>query len=320
MINSGDWVKTWGGPEWTPYARAIASQYAIQIPWFLTVYSTLTGAALERRTVVTDPWQYDTLIFGAHINIGTDGLGDNGQQVYLNMTDLEANIPWSVPNTIGASPMTAYGGSRVAAMPILKLPEAVFIPAHTRLRHDFKMINAQTVSGGTITWVGVQLINPCGLGAPECVVMPDGSKIRTGTRRPWMCTIGLGRETALAGALTYAMTASGNYLHYTPPVECDVEIHDIACNFFVQGGVTIPVDDVVIKIADAGERGMWTPSQAPVPSVFGNVAQVFPALPFSKPYLLRKNHRLQIFVLNRNTGTTINNAMATIRGVQLCEY
>lgn len=320
-LNSGNLIKYFGGPEWTPYAQAIAEAYSTIVPFYLTVPTTLTGATRERKTFKTDPYQHDVLIFGAHVNIGNVDSGDSGQQVFLQVADLRTGIPWATPNSVNGSPATAFGGSQVQPMPILRLPEAFFLPRFVELQHDWKMINAATVTGGSITWVGVQMINHC----PEnpqvdCVTMPDGRTIKVGSRLPWFSTLGLGRESWSANSLTFNMNAGSHYLSYTPPQDCDIEIHEINANFFSQAGVSSNPQLIQVKISDAGEREMWTPDLAPSPAVLGSFSQAYPSLPFTKPYILKKGHRLQFLVRNGNPSTAIGNAYATIRGVRLCEY
>ena len=55
---------------------------------------------------------------------------------------------------------------------------------------------------------------------------------------------------------------------------------------------------------------------------FGPIShtQIYPALPFTEPYLLKKGHRLQISLQNNNTSTGFDNMFLTIRGVRLCAY
>lgn len=315
-LNGGKFINHWSGPYWTPYARAIAEQYAVQSPIFMTVPTTLTGAALERRTVITDPYQYDVLLFGAHIDMGTDTNGDNGQQIFLQVSGLDTGLSWVTPGPFNGAPATAFGGSRTQPMPILKLPEAFFLAANTRLKHDWSMFSL-TATGGSLTWLGVQLSNPCGLGAPETVTMPDGSVIRVGGRLPWLAVIGLGREQVTGGALNYQLNAGRRFLHYTPPVDCDIEIHDIHCNFFSQLGVANDPNLIQFTLSDEGEREMWSRTFAPSPALMGAVTQAYPGLPLTKPYLLKKNRQLLLTVLN-NGSTGINNGFVVIRGVKLC--
>ena len=319
-LDSGNWVGSYGGPEWSPYAQAIADHYAVQVPWYLTIPTTLTGVALQRRTILSVPYQHDILIFGAHINIGTDAAGDNGQLVFLQVTDLESGVSWVTPNIINSAPATAFGGSRTEVTPILKLPEVYFLPKYTRLKFDWSQPTGANVTGGSITWCGVQLSQPRDGKAPEFVATPNGETIRVGSRMPWLSTVGLGRRTFTAGDLAFQMVAGGRYLQYTPPVDCAVEIHDIHCNFFTRAGVDMLPNNVMVKITDAGERGIWTPDLAPIPSTFGSMTQVYPGLPFTKPYLMKPGHRFQLSVQNNNAALAINDAMVTIRGVRLCEY
>jgi len=316
-LNSGNYINYWG-PELTPYARAIAEHYSQQVPYYLTVPTKLTGTAREDRVSVTDPYQYDSLIVGCHIAMGSGANGDNGQQIFLQVEDLRTGLLWSTPGQVGTSPCTAYGGSRAAAMPILKLPEAFFLPAHVRLKHTFSVISS-TATGGFLTWIGVQLINPFQEGAPKTVQMPDGSTIRVGTRMPWLSTIGLGTEISVIGSLRYVLGAGNIYTQYTPPMDCDVEIHDIEANWFTQNGSDKLPDNVLFSIADKGEPRMWQPSRSPAPAVMGDSTKAYPSMPFTKPYRLKKGHRLQITTQNTDSGD-INDAYITVRGVRLCDF
>lgn len=317
MNNWGNAIQHWPF-AWTPYAEAIAAEYATVVPLFITVPTTLTGVTRERKSVVIPPYLYDSLIFGAHINMGSDSNGDNGQQIFLQVSDLRSGITWAAPGPLDSAPATAYGGSRTQTMPILNLPEAFFLPANVQLKHDWKMFS-QLATGGSITWVGVQLIGPKGGRAPETVTMPDGQRIKVGSRLPWLATIGLGAEISVLGSPFYAIEAGRRYLHYTPPLDCDTEITDIAANYFTQGGVSSTPTNILLGLSDRGQREFWTVNLAPSPGVVGDVTKAYPALPLSKPYTLKKGRRLQLSLLNLNTAT-VNNAFAVVRGVRLCDY
>lgn len=314
---------TWGNkithwPKWTPYARAIADQYEVVVPVYITVPTTLTNTVREIRTVTAPGYLHDILIFGAHINIGSNASGDNGQLVFLQVTDQRTGIPWVMPSPVNAAPATAFGGSRFQSMPVLQLPEAFFLPKNVELRHDWFMYSS-AVTGGTLTWVGVQLINPRNGKSPETVLMEDGTEVKVGSRLPWLATTGLGNEISVIGAPNYAMAAGSRYRHFTPPNDCDVEIHDIAANYFTQGGVSSSPNNILLGLSDKGQREFWTVNLAPSPAVAGDFTKAYPSLPFSKPYILKAGNRLQISALNLNA-LVINNAYATVRGVRLCEY
>lgn len=319
MLNSGNVIGHYGGPVWTPYAQAIASHYSHIIPWFDTVPTNLSGVVRERQIVIHDGYEHDLLLFGAHINIGTDANGDNGQQVFLQVNDLETGITWTAPSPLDCSPATAYGGSRRQTMPILKLPEAFFLPANVQLRHEWRSLGA-IATGGTLTWVGVQLINPKAGKRPKFVTMPDGKSIPVGSRLPWFSTTGLGDEIIILGSPFYVLGAdSQSFREYYPPNDCDVEIHDIHANWFTQAGVDQDPKDVLFSLTDTGDRRMWSADKSPAPSVMGDVAKAYPALPLTKPYMLKQNRQLQLIVQNKNAAA-INNAFVTIRGVRLCNF
>lgn len=317
-LNSGNIINYWGA-QLTPYARAIISAYRVAVPVFITVPTNLTGTVREEVQVISDPFEYDSLIIGAHINMGSDSNGDNGQLIFLNVSDLQTGMLWSTPGPIDASPATSWGGSRTNPMPVLKLPEAFFLPSNVQLKHNWKVFSS-TATGGTITWMAIQLIDPVGGKRPFSVQMPDGSNIKVGSRVPWFSTSALGTEISILGSPSYVLAADGTqYAQYLPSQDCDIEIHDIACNFFTQGGVDSDAESVFVALADRKTPRFWTPNSAPSTVCFGDFSKVYPAMPFTKPYLLKKGHRLEIQTQNRNA-LAINNAYVTVRGVKLCDY
>lgn len=316
-ISTGDQVgKLMNGP-WTPYAQAIADHYAIQIPLYVTVPTELTGVVLQRRTVMSWDMQYDSLIFSALINPGDDT--DNGKRVFLQVSDSRMGIYWSSPTTINASPMTAYGGAGAQPTPIIRLPEAFFLPAGTRLQHDWSQPTGGSVTGGWITWVGVQLINPYQRRTPKTVRMPSGQEIQVGSRIPWLATIGIGTRSFTAGEITFTWAANSSFVYYTPPVECGLEIHDLHCTTFDTGGSDLTPNEQQVNITLARDRNMWTPDPSPFTAVFGDRAQVFPAAPLPKPLLLAENERLEMRVFNNQSSLGIADGMIVVRGVQLCK-
>lgn len=317
-ISTGNQVGKLQGSPWTPYAQAIADEYAIQIPLFITIPTTLTGVALQRKTTLSEPLQYDALIFGALINPGNDV--DNGKGLFLQVFDTRSGVYWSAPTTINASPLTAYGGAGAQPTPVMRLPEAFFLPAGVELQHDWTQPTGNNVTGGWITWVGMQLINPFKRRAPEWAKMPNGEKIRVGSRLPWFATIGIGTRTFSAGAIDFNWVAGGSYLYYTPPTECGLEIHDLQCTTFDIADVSLTPNDQLVKIAVARSREMWTPDLTPFTGAFGDRQQVYPSLPLAKPLLLTKNERLQFRFQNNLSATAIADGMIVARGVQLCEY
>lgn len=315
-LNSGNFID-YAGPQLTPYARAISDHYAVQVPLFMSVPTTLGNVTREEKIVLTDPFRNDCLIIGAHINIGSVSNGDFGQQVLLNVSDMTTGLMWSTPNPIDASPATSYGGSQFNAMPFIKLPEAFFLPAHTRLKHFWRVLGLAT--GGSITWVGIQLFKPKGGKRPTHVQMPDGSTVRVGSRIPWFCTLGMGTEISILGSPNFVLGNGNHYVQFTAPMDCDVEIHDLHANWFTQNGTTTNPEDVLISVADKGQPQFWQPSQTPATAILGDFNKAFPAMPFTKPYLQKAGDRLQFTTINRS-GAAINNALLTVRGVQLCQF
>jgi len=317
----GRWVTHYGGPRLSPYAQAIANEYDHAVPFWRTVPFHLTGSSTERRYVVSNPNQYDTLIIGAHINGFDENNGDSGQQVYLNVWDNRTKLPWVTPSPIGWAPLTAYGGVDLNAMPILKLPEAYFLPRGVELVQSIFNFTDIQATNGSITWVGVELVNFDGRCAPLDVTLANGHKVRIGARQPLFMPLPLGRETFSAGVVQLQINAGSNYIQYTAPLDCDAEIHDVAsADLFSQLGQTLDPDHLLIKITDMGDRDMWRPDRAPSTGVVGDFTQIYPALPFNKPYTLKKGHRLQVSVQNNIPSTALTNVVATIRGVRLCEY
>ena len=312
----GDKIKHW--PSWTPYAQAIAEQYAIVVPFYLTVPTTLEGSARERRTVTAPPYLYDVLLMGAHINMGSNANGDNGQLMFLQVADRRSGIPWVSAAPVNSAPATAFGGSRFQPSPILQLPEAFFLPKGVELQHDWSMFtNAAT--GGTITWVGVQLIQPRNGKTPERVTLPNGDEVKVGGRMPWFSCIGLGNEISILGAPFYAIGNGSRYRHFSSPDECTIEIHDVHANYFTQAGVSSSPQTIRLGFSDRGEKEFWTLNLAGSPSVAGDVTKVYSAMPFTKPYPLKLGNRMQVSLLNLS-GAVVNNAYLTLRGVRLCEY
>lgn len=323
-IDTGDWIgNAWTGPDWTPYARAIADHYPNQVPWFLTIPTTLTGGVGQRRVVVTSPNLYDVLIFGAHISIGSDSVGDNGQTVYLQITHLETGIPWVVPNILGYAPMTAFGGVRRNPTSNMKFPEAFFLPRRTKLKLEFTNAQIAAATGGTITLLGVQLTHPSTPKPPERVTMPNGDVIPVGSRLPWFATIGVGQRIFDPNSVVFNLPPASpmsQSLEFLPPSQCNVEIHDVHCNFFARDGLSLTPDNLAVKIVDMGSHNHWTPNLSPITGVFGVFTQAYPSLPFNKPYLLQKGHRIQILTQNNTPTADIINGLITLRGVRLCEY
>ena len=317
-LNQGNWINSYWGPLLTPYARAICAKYRRVWPFYITVPTQLTNTVREERQVYTDPFLNDCLIIAGHTEIGNADNGDSGQQVFMQVSDLRSGLMWSTPGPIDCSPTTAYGGALNKPMPVELLPEAFFLPAHVRLKHLFKVIGS-LATGGTFTWLGLQLIDPIDGQSPEHVQMPDGSVIRVGQRMPWFSTIGMGTEISVLGSPNFVLGAGNFYSQYFPPMDCDVEIHSIHANWFTQADVDQSPAGVLIGLADKGQPQMWMPSRAPASQIMSDFNSAYPALPFAKPYLLKAGDRLQMTSLNTNA-LDINNAFTTIRGVRLCQY
>lgn len=312
----GNPSKLW--PTWTPYAQAIAEEYADIEPFFLTVPTSLTGSTREQRSVTAPGYLHDVLLLGAHVNMGSDSNGDNGQLIFLNVMDRRSGIPWVTAAPVNSAPATAFGGSRFQPCPILQLPEAFFLPKNVELQHDWTMFT-NTAIGGTITWVGVQLMRPRNGKTPERVKMPDGSEIKVGSRMPWLSTIGLGNEISVLGAPFFAAGIGSRYRAYSSPDECPIEIHDVHANFFTQAGVSSSPEEIRLGFSDRGQKEFWTLNLAGSPAVAGDVTKVYTASPFCKPYPLKSGDRFQLSLLNLS-GAVVNNAYLTLRGVRLCEY
>ncbi len=322
-FDSGLFIGHWGGPKISPYAQAIVDLYDIVVPYYLTVPFHLTGAHLERRYVVAPPYQYDSLLLGAAINgFGTVGsIPDSEQRTFMSVSDNRSKMPWVTPSPIAWAPMTSFGGLDIQPMPILKMPEAYFLPRNVSLVHDIYNLTDEQSTNGTITWVGLQLTNHCNKPAPDCVALANGKTLKIGSRQPLWMPLPMGRESYVAGKTTYTAVAGGNYIQYTEPLDCDAEIHGIvSANLFSFGDTTLDPDAVRIKVTDMGTREMWKPTKAPATAVVGNFTQALPSLPFNKPYILKKGHRLQVSMQNNMPSTGLVNVFLTIRGVKLCEY
>jgi hypothetical protein len=321
MPDFGAQIAGLGARVITPYAEAIMACYASVVPSFQTVQLNLTGATVEQRLILSDRSQFDQLFFSCHIQGFNNDNGDNGQIVFMNVDDLRSGRSWVAPTPVGFAPLTAFGGVDNQATPNLRMPEAFFLPGNVRLRHYINNLTNSQATGGTVTWVGVQLAQPFEGKTPECVQMINGDVVRVGDRAPLFLSVGLGRKSFVGGVTTYSVGAGSRYLAYTPPIGCDVEIHDISANFFSEFGTPVGAEAVEFQVVDVGARKMYGPTQNYSQSLMGDFTKVFPAMPFSRPYLLKKGHRLQLSVQNNiNPNLALTNAFAVIRGVRLCEY
>ncbi len=308
------------GPSWSPYAAAIAEHYPIQVPWFYTLPSNLVEGVTfqDRRTVITSPQQHDVLIFGAYA-IVRGGQADEGSFILLQITHEETGIPWAVPNVIGAALLPAIAGTAATVAPlnlisVLKLPEAFFLPRHNRLKLDWAQAVLQLPSDldALITFVGVQLI---GAKAPREITMPDGKTIPVGSRLPWFITLVMGSAVRFQQWTDWTLTANREFLQFTAPQDCRVEIHDVYFNRRVPAiGLG---ENFVTKLTEMGDAGIRTPQRAPIFAWTGGAQQVNPALPFTEPFLLRSGRRL--LLAEQTTVSTLFNAV-TFRGVRLCQY
>lgn len=324
-IQTGDRVgNDWQGPYWTPFAQAIADNYGGQVPWFFNENVTL-AISPTRQTTLTPPQQNDVLIFGAY----AQGTAGRLPFVLLQITHQESGVPWAVPNILPFFPVTAIAGINVNAMPNIRLPEAFFLPKGTQLKLDWTLLGLPTfgtTTGVRFTMMGVQLIRPREGRAPQLITMPNGERVRTDARLPLFMTMGLGRR--LAGG-TFALNNSEQRTQFLPPLDCDAEIHDLNTNT-VSAGFSIGAagaSSLQVKISVMGAQKQWTPNLSPITAVFGGpggggggATQAFPAMPYTKPYLLPKGRRIRIDVQNTSITATFEQPLVTFRGVRLCEY
>jgi hypothetical protein len=341
-IETGDFVgSALKGPEWTPYAQGIADHYPIQVPWYLSMKQVLTQAVVASTQTpfveTTRPQLYDTLILGMSALITGAAVNDNGNYIYLQITDLETGIPWVAPNMIGYAPVAAFAGINAGPVtgtffptPVKKLPEAYFLPKGVRLKLDWFPIPESLIVTPNLTvvltMIGVQLINhTTGFKAPDRVTMPNGDVIPVGSRLPWVGCVPFGRRNPTAGNRTiqgFSLPRGEQATQFLPPVDCNVELHDTYANFLAQS--VTPITDKTVfkfKLQDMRSEGDWTPELSPAPAGFGNEEQIQPSMPFVKPHLLRKGHRPALVMLNNSPiDLTLNRATVTIRGVRLCEY
>jgi hypothetical protein len=330
-IETGDWVGSrWNdSPEWTPYAQAIADHYPIQVPWFLTTTVTLSpfGASSGSNRPVatlTRPQLYDVLIFGMHAQQSATP-NTAGGEAYLNIIHQETGIPWVAPNTLGYAPLGAFAGlqsliagGRLPLMNHLKLPEVFFLPAHSMLKFEWQPFRLDLTPPVTVilTMLGVQLINHrAGFRTPEYVRMPNGNDIRVGSRLPWFGAIPYGaRVDRTFGA--FSLPAFSQAVNYLPPQDCNVEIHGVYADFTDSTFVADP-STLRTKLDVTRETQDWTPMQAPIPDVYGSLFYADPGMPFTKPYLLKKDSKILMTAQANETG---GGNTVTFRGVRLCEY
>jgi hypothetical protein len=322
LLNNGDYIGSdWSGPLWTPYSERIASHYRRIVPWYASISSDLS-APPSRNTVLTKPYQHDVLIFGASAFVTGGTTGTDGQFIYLQVTHEETGLTWAAPNVLNSAPLPAYAGINLRRTPILRLPDAFFLPKNTTLRLDWSAVAfADQAFDARLTFVGVQLIEPFTGETPRVITMPDGKTINVGDRVPWFGTCGLGERAdseALQGA-GFFMAELQQRAQFLISADCDIEIHDLYYNV---ANVSEDIQNLLVKVVDMGTPTNWNPTKSPVAAVFGDEVSVNPGLPFVKPYLLKKDHRINILSqLNLDAGASgISNGLFVFRGVRLCEY
>ncbi len=309
------------GWQRTPYMEALLDLYDLpHYQFHLNQNTGLTGTALELRDTQTHMYEHDALILGATCLIGNVDAGDSGQQILLNITHDQSGITWNASNPLDKAPATAYAAVPAQGLPIIPLPEAFFLPAHSRMVHSWRNCFAAfgAVTGGGISWVGLLLPRPKFKERPKTICV-EGQEIRIGSRVPWFSTIGLGTETQNTGVPSFAWVEGSRYVNYTQPHFRDVEIHSINANFFSRAGVSQDPVNLQFRIADLGEGPMWMPKQTNIVELAGDFTKAWPTLPLTEPYLLRAGHQLEIAYQNQRTTTVpIAQALLTVIGVQLC--
>lgn len=320
LLNNGDFIgSAWDGPRWTPYANGIAAHYKTIIPWYLSISSSLTTPP-SRRTVTTRPHDRDVLIFGCSAFVTGGSFGLDGNFIYLQVTHNETGLTWATPNVLNSAPLPAYAGINFRSTPILPLPDVFFLPKGTTLRLDWSATAFATQAfNARLTFIGVQLIDPHNGQAPTKVLMPNGKEINVGDRLPWFGTCGLGvreDDNALQGP-GFFLNSGEQRMQFLVSADCDVEIHDLYGNTL--NPINVP-ENLILKVVDMGTDTNWNPLKSPITSIFGTELSVNPALPFTKPYLLKKNHRLNFVMQDNTIGNFLQNGLLTVRGVRLCEY
>jgi hypothetical protein len=273
------------------------------------------------------PNQFDVLIFGAMVS----GTAFNVPFVGVQVTDQKTGIPWAADNILPFIPLSAFGGLNTNMTSLFKWPEPYFLQRLTALKFDFTLIDTTIGAPGpiTVTLVGVQLVSPANQPPADKLVMPDGSQIRVNQRMPMFLTVPVGpRVPSQYNFSLQGNNVTGNQaVQYLPPIDCDMEVHDASLSIIsARQDINITVN-LLVKLTPTGIAGGWTQNYTPATAVFGGpggfgggASQVYPALPFSKPYLLPKDHRMRLQQTNNNAGTALSNAYITFRGVRLCTY
>jgi len=328
-IVTGDFVgSAWNAsPTWTPYAEAIASNYTIQVPWYWSTFESLSrasGAPPPRFTNTMRPFLYDVLIVGASITAvnpaQTITFLDN---IYLNITHRETGLRWATANEIGYFHILSlcgsdgfFGGFPVGRpMPIMRLPEAFFLPKGTQLQFDWTLY-APPLQAPVIdfifTLIGIHLT---GGSAPDFITLPgDAGSIRVGSRVPWFSTIPIGDLTS-SNQSSFVLQPGAEVTRFWPPEDCNIEIHGAYINLLPNNSTLI-----TMKLTDMGEQKFWTPSRSPAPSFIGYETMVDPAFPLTKPYLLKHGHRLRLVSLNNTTAPLAPASTVTLTGVRRCQF
>lgn len=333
-IDTGDWVgSTWvSSPNWTPYGEAIAAHYPIQVPLFLTTLATLSNTPLDLTipiNVLTRPLLYDCLIWGMSAFQSPDV--NTAGQTYLNISDQERGIPWVAPNTVGYAPLPAFAGMTSNSafggpfMFITRLPEMFFLPKHTQLKLEFlrSRLDVTPSVNVILTMLGVQLINHLGQ-TPKEIQMPNGDIIAVGSRMPWFGCVPFGGRRNDAGSrafFDYELLRLQQTVSYFPPSDCNIEIHDTYASF-LDSSFEIATNDGLFrtKIDDTRIREDWTPQFVPVDGVFGSMRNIPQQLPFTKPHLQFKDHKMLMVAQNNDSDTDVNDGTVTFRGVRRCEF
>jgi hypothetical protein len=109
-------------------------------------------------------------------------------------------------------------------------------------------------------------------------------------------------------------------LQFLPPIDCDVEIHDVYTNIETSGDSVPDATLLTTKLTDMRAQGDWTPGLTPVTAVFGNETQGYPPLPFTEPHILKTGHRTAMTCQNNDPNFPVNGGLVTFRGVRRCEY
>lgn len=338
-IDTGDFVgNAWNSsPRWTPYGRAIAAHYPIQVPLFQSIPVTLSNVPADlsiAQVILTRPQQYDVLIWG--LSASQSPTIQQAGQAYLNITHEETGVPWVVPNQIGYAPLPAFAGMNTVGgfggpnMPVMRLPEMFFLPKNTRLRLSFLRSRLDVTPSVNILMNlhGVQLINHrFGFQTPDKITMVNGEEIPVGSRVPWLACIPYGaRPNVAAGRafFDYELIGLQQTVSYTPSSDCDVEICDIYASFLDSTFENFAdVRLLRTKLDDTRERNDWTPQFIPVQSIFGSMINLDPCMPYPKPHILRADHKILMTAQNNDTGgisNPVNDGTVTFRGVQRCKY